>query len=131
MSAREVLEKHAKELTATTGIRTEVIEMGDRLFVLLHDYSPPKGISRMDKTPILFIADLQYPLSSMDMFWTDMGVVRQDGSLFEGTDSIEEYVGRKWRRFSYHRNNTWNPAGNPLLDHFAFMETRWTGKAKR
>jgi len=131
MSAKEVLVRHAEELTATTGIQSDVIEKDGRLFVLLHDYHLPGGVSRLEKTDVLFIADLQYPLSSMDMFWTGVEVVRPDGSLFEGADSIEDYLGRKWRRFSYHRNGVWNPAGNPLLDHFALMETRWSGKAKR
>ena len=63
------------------------------------------------------------------MFWTDLEVVKPDGSAFEGSKSIQEYLGRQWRRFSYHRNGVWNPGGNPLLDHFALMETRWTVKA--
>lgn len=131
MTAKAILEEHAKELTAATGVRAEVIEQGGRLFVLLHEYRLPKGVTRVEKTDVLFITDLQYPFSAMDMFWTDAGVVRLDGSLFESSDCIEEYLDRKWHRFSYHRNGVWNAAGNPLLDHFSFMESRWTWKAKR
>ncbi|MGH8546036.1 MAG: E2/UBC family protein [Gammaproteobacteria bacterium] len=131
MSAKELLEKHAEELGSITGLMIEVIQDANRLFIFLHDYSLPCGVSRVERTDVLFIADFQYPLSAMDMFWTDVAVVRLGGSLFENSDAIEDYVGRKWRRFSYHRNNVWNPTGNPLLDHFAFMETRWTGKALR
>lgn len=131
MSAKELLEKHAEELADITGRTINVIQDGTRLFTLFHDYSLPNGISRAEKTDVLFITDFQYPLSAMDMFWTDIAVVRLDGSFFEGSEAIEDYVGRKWRRFSYHRNSIWNPAGNPLIDHFAFMETRWTRKALR
>lgn len=131
MTAKELLEKHVEELSAVTSLRVEVLEQGNRLFVLLHDYSLSAGVSRVEKTDVLFITDFQYPLSAMDMFWVDIDVVRLNGSLFENSDSIEEYLGRKWRRFSYHRNGVWNPAGNPVLDHFAFMESRWTRKATR
>jgi len=131
MSAKQLLEKHAEELGAIAGLRIEVIEQGNRIFVLIHDYQLPHGVSSVEKTDVVFVTDFQYPFSAMDMFWTDIAVVRPNGSLYEGSEAIEEYLGRKWRRFSYHRNNIWNPSGNPLLDHFAFMEGRWTGKATR
>jgi hypothetical protein len=131
MAAKDLLETHAKELAGVTGLVIDVIQECERLFILLHDYRLPQGVSKVHKTDVLFIGDFQYPLSAMDMFWTDVAVVRPDGSLFENSDSVEEYVGRKWRRFSYHRNGTWNPVSNPLGDHFTFMETRWTRKARR
>lgn len=131
MTALELLKKNADELAGITGLLIDVIQDDSRLVTLLHDYSLPSGVSAVERTDVLFITDFQYPLSAMDMFWTDVAVVRLDGSIFENSDSIEEYVGRKWRRFSYHRNGIWNPAGNPLIDHFAFMETRWTRKALR
>lgn len=131
MTAKEILEEDVKGLETATGLKVQVAEQDNRLFVLVREYSPPKGVSRLEKTDVLFIADLQYPLSAMDMFWADVGVVRSDGSLFENSEQIEEYLNRKWRRFSYHRNGVWNPVGNPLLDHFSFMESRWTGRAKQ
>jgi hypothetical protein len=60
------------------------------------------------------------------MFWTDVGLVRPDGSAPQGAEVIETYLDRQWRRFSWHRQGVWNSAGNPLLDHYAFMEARWT-----
>jgi hypothetical protein len=131
MSAKQILEKDAQELATTTGLKVQVIEEGGRLFVLIDAYRLPPAVAQIEKTDVLFMTDLQYPFSAMDMFWVNLEVIRPNGSIFENSESVEEYIGRKWRRFSYHRNNIWNPAGNPLLDHFAFMETRWTGKAKR
>jgi hypothetical protein len=109
---------------AASGIPTSVIEEGARLYVLLEKMELPKGAFRVNFSDVLFIADQQYPLSSMDMFWTEVEVVRPDGSIPQGGDSIENYLARTWRRFSWHRNGVWNTAGNPLLDHFAFMEAR-------
>jgi hypothetical protein len=120
----EPLREHAAALTAATGIPASVIEEGVRLYVLLEKMELPKGAFRVNSSDILFIADQQYPLSSMDMFWTEVEVVRPDGATPQGGDSIESYLARNWRRFSWHRNGIWNPAGNPLLDHFALMEAR-------
>lgn len=131
MSGLEVLQEHAALLGEVTGLRIEVQQNGNQLSVVLHGYTMPPGTSSVAQTDILFLGDTQYPMSSMDMFWTDLGVVRADGTGYENSDSIEEYLGRKWRRFSYHRNGIWNQAGNPLMDHYSFMETRWTAKAKK
>lgn len=131
MSGKEILEQHAKELSLSMGIDVEVLLDGNRLFVILHKYRLPIGASKLESTDVLFITDTQYPLSAMDMFWTETGVVRPDGTSYEGSDTFGQYLNRNWRRFSYHRNSIWNPGGNPLMDHYAFMETRWTAKATR
>ena len=131
MSTNPDLDKHSAELGEAVGLVVEVHQEGNRLFVILRSYAMPDDVTRVSSTDVLFMTDTQYPFSAMDMFWTDVEVVRPDGSPFEGSESIEEYLGRRWRRFSYHRNGEWNPSGNPLMDHVAFMETRWTGKAKQ
>jgi hypothetical protein len=129
LNANDTLLAHASELSQQTGLVWEVIQERGHFCVVCRGWRLPDGICKLSSTDILFIADAQYPLSSMDMFWTEVEVVRPDGSIFEGSDCIEEHLGRKWRRFSYHRNGIWNPAGNPLADHFAFMESRWSGRA--
>ncbi len=133
MSAIEELRKHGAELSLSTGIPVEVVEEGGarRLFVLLSKVPLPSGAFRVDQTDMLFIADRLYPLSAMDMFWTGVEVVRPDGSIPKSAEAIESHLGRRWRRFSWHRNGVWNPAGNPLLDHFAFMEDRLAREVKR
>jgi hypothetical protein len=120
----EPLRQHAAALADATGIPATVIEEGMRVYVLLEKMDLPKGAFRVECSDILFIADQQYPLSAMDMFWTEVEVVRLDGAIPQGSDSVESYLGRSWRRFSWHRNGVWSPGGNPLLDHFALMEAR-------
>ena len=85
----------------------------------------PAGTYRVNNTDVLFITDTMYPLSAMDMFWTDPAVVRPDGSIPANAESIETYRDRQWRRFSWYRNGVWNPNGNPLLDHFELMQARF------
>lgn len=131
MSAIEVLRKHAEEFTAATGVVIELRQEASRIFVLLKKVHIPGSVFRVPASDMLFIADLMYPLSAMDMFWVEPEVVRSDGAVPQNADAIESYLGRQWRRFSWHRNGVWNPAGNPLLDHYAFAECRLTAESQR
>lgn len=124
VSAADELRKHAAQLTTLTGIVVSVAEEVGRILVVLAGVPLPPNTFRLRQTDMLFIADSMYPLSAMDMFWTEVNVVRLDGSVPAAAESIEQYAGRTWRRFSWHRNSVWNPAGNPLLDHFSFAESR-------
>lgn len=125
MTGSDLLRKHLAELEEQVGVRGDVIEDGMQLYVLLHKAPLPEGLFQLAESDILFVTDQQYPLSAMDMFWTEVGVLCTDGSVPQNADSIEHYLERPWRRFSWHRNEVWNAAGNPLLDHYAFMEARW------
>jgi len=131
MAALDELRKHGGELTEVTGMAVNLIEEGARILVVLSKVPLPPGSFRLGSTDVLFITDHMYPLSAMDMFWTELDVVRPDGSIPQGAESIEQYVNRSWRRFSWHRNGSWNPTGNPLLDHLAFMESRMAVEARR
>jgi hypothetical protein len=96
-----------------------------QVYITLRTLPLPEGVYTVAATDVLFITDSQYPLSAMDMFWTDPAVLRRDGSVPAGGESIETYLRRPWRRFSWHRNGAWNPVGNCLLDHFEFMQARF------
>jgi hypothetical protein len=133
MSALETLGRHAKEFREATSLTVEIIEEpgGSRIFVLIRQVPLPPGLFRVENSDTLFIADRQYPDSAIDMFWTEVPVVRPNGAVPQGASQIEHYLNREWRRFSWHRNGKWNPSGNGLLDHFAFMESAWTAEAKQ
>jgi len=124
MSALETLREHAREVTEATGIRVDLVEETNRIFVVLRDVPLPPGLL-VPVSDVLFIADKQYPLSALDMFWTDIGVSWSDGTVPRSADTFETYKGRTWRRFSWHANGVSSPTRNRLLDHFAFMEARW------
>lgn len=131
MTGADLLRTHLAELEQEIGVKGEVIEEGMRLYVLLHKVALPEGLFQLSESDILFMTDQQYPLSAMDMFWTELGVVRPDGSAPQNAESIEPYLGRQWRRFSWHRNEIWKSTGNPLLDHYAFMESRWDAERRQ
>lgn len=123
--ALEELRRHVEELALQAGVSVDVEQNGVQVYIILRDLPLPTGAYRVGSSDVLFIADTQYPLSSMDMFWTDPDVVLSDGSVPRGGDRLEIYCGRQWRRFSWHRNGIWNPSGNCLLDHFEFMQARF------
>lgn len=131
MSALDALRGHADELEKETGIRIQLIEASMQVFVLLEKVKLPAGAYRLGLTDVLFITDQQYPVSAMDMFWTDVDVIRPDGSIPASADSIEPYLDRQWRRFSWHRNGIWKSTGNCLLDHFEFMQARFAEDVAR
>lgn len=131
MSAIDELRRHAAQLTQTTGIVVNLVEESARILVILGKVPLPLGSLRLRESDMLFIADLMYPLSAMDMFWMEVEALRPDGSIPQGADAIEQYATRSWRRFSWHRNGVWNPGGNPLLDHFSFVESRLAMEAHR
>lgn len=123
--ALDELRHHADELAAQAGVQVDIEQEGAQVFIILRSLPLPAGAYQVATTDVLFITDVMYAVSAMDMFWTDPAVLRPDGSVPAGGDSIETYRGRPWRRFSWHRNGIWNPNGNPLLDHFEFMQARF------
>jgi len=122
--ALDELHRHAEELAQHAGIPVEVQEEVTQRFVILGGFVLPP-VYQVTKTDVLFITDSQYPVSAMDMFWTELPVLLPDGSIPASAEVIESYCGRQWRRFSWHRNGIWNMQGNPLLDHFEFMRARF------
>jgi hypothetical protein len=133
---------HLKELQVLTGLDVtyqldgEDVQSIDghapgRLYVLLNQVGLPAGVFKVASTPILFIGDYQYPESALDMFWTEENVVRADGGVPQNATEIEQYLGRRWRRYSWHRNGIWDPSRNGLLDHYEFMQQRIAEEVKR
>ena len=124
MAVSEILRKDTEELERATGLDVEVVPEGAQIFIVVKQLHLPSGVFKVDRTDTLFMTDQQYRYSAMDMFWTEVDVTLSDGSVPANADSIESYIGRRWRRFSWHRNGVWNPNRNGLLDHYEFMQAR-------
>ena len=128
--ASQELHRHVAELQEATGLTVELAEARPQVLIVLRGVSLPPSAYQVAATDALFVTDVQYPLSAMDMFWTEPSVLRADGSVPQSADVIETYLGRQWRRFSWHRNGVWDPARNGLLDHYEFMLSRFVEDAK-
>ena|SRR5438093_2137987 len=114
------------EFKRITGLGADVIPEGSRILVRIKQAPLPAKRFRVDRTDVLFITDFQYRMSAMDMFWVDLDVVHPDGRVPQSADATENHLGRPWRRFSWHRNGIWDPSRNGVLDHYAFVESRWS-----
>ncbi len=113
------LRDHVAELSELTGIEVDIIEAPpSRIYIVLKHVQLPAGAFRLAHSDVLFITDYQYPTSALDMFWTDLEVIRPNGSVPASADQIEHHVGRVWRRYSWHRNGIWDPRRNGVLDHY-------------
>ena len=109
MAAADQIRKDADELAEQAGVRVDIEQEGAQVFVILRALPLPSGTYQVATSDVLYITDAQYPLSEMDMFWTDLAVLLPDGSVPTNADSIETYGGVQWRRFSWHRNGVWSP----------------------
>jgi hypothetical protein len=123
VTAPALLQAHAGELEQLAGVRVEIVAAPPQVFLLIHDTPLPAVYTQATSTALLQ-TDALYPRSAMDMFWLAEDVGRADGRMPGGTESLETYLGRQWRRYSWHRNGVWRTAGNPLLDHYEFMQAR-------
>lgn len=97
---------------------------GSTVYVVFEDYSLPAKYSP-DQTDLLVKVPLPYPDSKIDMFWTELDV-RGPNGLPEKAGHTHEFIGREWRRFSWHRNEDWNPAYHDLIDHMEFVKARFS-----
>jgi hypothetical protein len=105
------------------GYTIEVVEDGTRCYIVFRDFQLPADAYLPEVTDMMVMADYQYPMSAMDMFWTDPTVGRTSGGRPQGADQFEIYAGRRWQRWSWHYPN-WNPACDDVRTHLAAVHDR-------
>ena len=117
--------EHAGKLASLLGREVAVVRSSTQVFATVKKAQLPPGTYSADSSDVLLIADVQYPASAMDMFWMEEPVTLADGSTPNHQTSVEDYLGRRWRRWSWHRNGVWTPGIDDLLNHWAFVESCW------
>ncbi len=100
----------------------EVAEEPEMINLVLKRFTLTEGFS-VAATDLLLRIPRIYPEAGPDMFWTDTEVKFADGTVPKNADSVEIYLGRSWRRFSWHRA-PWNPTIDRLLLHLEFINER-------
>src|SRR6266478_9808558 len=93
----------AEEVAAlrALGYQVDVVEEAPRFFVIVSDFKLPVERYTPSTTNLLVIADYQYPMSRLDMYWTDPPVVTASGAMPQAADNFENYAGRRWQRWSW------------------------------
>jgi hypothetical protein len=62
------------------------------------------------------------------MFYTDPAVLLVNNCPPQAAEAIETYVGRQWRRFSWH-HRPWNQITDNLTSYLEFVRERLRRKA--
>jgi hypothetical protein len=97
------------------GYAVEVVEDGTRYYVVFNDFTLPDCYVP-NQTTLMFMADYQYPMSALDMFWTEPHVRLANGALPQNADQFLEFMGRSWQRWSWHHPG-WDPAVHSVATH--------------
>jgi len=114
------LEMELEGLRITHAI--EVIEEPELINLIFKDFDLGEGfnISRCD---ILVRIPRSYPEAGPDMFWTNPELTLANGQIPQAAEHMEDYISKRWRRFSWHRQ-PWNPTVDNILVHLEFIRRR-------
>ncbi len=88
------LEDEVEELRAR-GLTVDIEPDDSRYYVIVRDYELPPGY-QPDRTDVMVMADFQYPLLVLDMFWTFPEVRCTSGALPQNADQYGVFAGINW-----------------------------------
>ncbi len=120
MSLPPKLEREIAELQRTLNIAVQ--EDSSYVNVVFRDFALGPGFN-VASADLLIRVPRSYPDSGPDMFWTDPSVVLPDGREPQGANVREQYLGREWRRFSWHRSR-WDSVADNLFSYLEFIHHR-------
>lgn len=101
----------------------DLVQEGDRVYVLFHKFRMGPHFS-IEASDLLVYTTVMYPNAGFDMFWVSPEVLLMNNRSPQNADNLESYLGRQWRRFSWHLNRPWNPARDSLLSWISVVEQR-------
>jgi hypothetical protein len=114
----------AVELEALKTVHPVEVQEGQDFIEVIVSNVPTSGTFNCPATTVLIRVPRAYPDAGLDMFWTDPGLILADGQIPQAANSMEQYAGRMWRRFSWHHNG-WNPTLNNLHTYMEFVRRRF------
>lgn len=101
----------------------EVTEDGSRFLVVFKQFELPDGRYSPAATDLMVMADYQYPMSRLDMYWTDPAIRLTNGAYPQGAEAFEDHGGRHWQRWSWHYQ-AWDPSRHNLRTHLEVFYDR-------
>lgn len=111
------------------GYCVAVVEAEGVVNLLIENYLLPPTYNKPTTTLLLRIPEA-YPNGNPDMFWTDADLLCENGQTPNTADVIETYLGKQWRRFSWHPQG-WNPGTGNLCMYLEFVNSGFYKAAKR
>ncbi len=116
---------------------TEVVEEDSTINVVIRGF-PTSELYNKPTTNLLLRVPRSYPDAGLDMFWTDPDLALRDGGTptnaqqletYPALDSIPDFTGKQWRRFSWHPQpngpRRWNPNVDNLDSYLEFVRKRF------
>lgn len=104
------------------GLDVALVEEEPRYFVVIRGLELPPAYTPQ-VTDLMVMADYQYPMSALDMYWTDPEVrCATSGGLPQAADQFQVFIGRNWQRWSWHYD--WKPAQHNLATHLDIFFNR-------
>ena len=101
---------------------SEMIE-NQMVCVVLPDFPLPRGLQPSQSDLLLMLAP-GYPDIPPDMWWFDPPVIRPDGQAIPQTQVQENYLGRKWQRWSRHLDpGLWRPGVDSLESYLSLVQS--------
>lgn len=125
------LQQDADELATSLGRPVRLHQSGNQFYVVVENAPLPGGAYTAASSDILMLTDFQYGTSAMDMFYMEEHLRPAAGPIPDHASQVEDHLGRRWRRWSWHRNGRWTPGVDGLLSHWAFVEACWAKEVVR
>jgi hypothetical protein len=116
------------EFLKECGYTFEIVEEGQRIYIIFKDFPLPPGVYCFDKTELMIFTTQFYPNAGFDMFWVDENLKLKNGNPPRNGEALEVYMGKRWRRFSYHPYNAkpWNPSEDSVVSFIGNVQKRLT-----
>jgi hypothetical protein len=124
----EVFTQELEALTSSGHKKVEVVEADGFINLVFPDYLLPPLYNKQS-TDLLLRLPISYPNGSPDMFWTNQDLLTASGQIPTSAESIETYLGKTWRRFSWHPQG-WNPGTGNLGMYLEFVNNGLIKAAK-
>lgn len=106
---------HAREIPHTITLE------GGMLCIVLTSFMLPGGYDNKS-ADLLIRLPAGYPDVPPDMWWFDPAVCLADGSEIQATEVREDYLGRKWQRWSRHfQEGQWQSGIDGLESYMALI----------
>jgi len=96
--------------------------------VVLPDFALPPGLNP-SHSDLLLRLNAGYPDIAPDMWWFDPPVKRADGQTIPATEVVEQYLGRRWQRWSRHFSNGQWQSGIDGLESYLALIRRELGRS--
>lgn len=126
--ATETLLREVDELRQA-GYQVAISELDGMVSLTLENYPTPICYNR-HCTTLLLRLPVSYPNGNPDMFWTDVDLVCANGQTPTQADQIETYLGKQWRRFSWHPQG-WHPGTGNLSMYLEFVNSGLSKAGKK